>query len=69
MQALFDALITLGANIRYQGEPGCFPIIIEPKRAQGASMVQLSGSKSSQFISGLLMSCPETWAFDRDHRH
>ena len=58
MQALFDALITLGANIRYDGEPGCFPVTISPKSKHGASMVKLSGSKSSQFISGLLIAAP-----------
>jgi 3-phosphoshikimate 1-carboxyvinyltransferase len=58
MQPLFDALTVLGANIRYEGEPGCFPVTIEPKSAQGASLVQLSGSQSSQFISGLLIASP-----------
>ncbi len=58
MQELFDALISLGAYIRYDGEPGCFPITIEPKNSQGASIVKLSGSKSSQFISGLLIASP-----------
>jgi 3-phosphoshikimate 1-carboxyvinyltransferase len=58
MQPLFDALISLGANIRYDGEAGYFPITIEPKNSQGASLVQLSGGKSSQFISGLLIASP-----------
>jgi 3-phosphoshikimate 1-carboxyvinyltransferase len=58
MQALFDALTALGANIRYDGEPGYFPITIEPKNTYGSSMVQLSGSRSSQFISGLLIASP-----------
>jgi 3-phosphoshikimate 1-carboxyvinyltransferase len=58
MRALFDALNTLGATIRHDGEPGCFPVTIEPKSPHGASMVQLSGNKSSQFISGLLIASP-----------
>jgi 3-phosphoshikimate 1-carboxyvinyltransferase len=57
MRALFEALITLGARIHYEGEPGCFPVRIVPPGA-GASVVSVSGSQSSQFISGLLMGAP-----------
>jgi 3-phosphoshikimate 1-carboxyvinyltransferase len=57
MRALFEALQTLGARIHYEGEPGCFPVRIEP-RGPGESVVSVSGSQSSQFISGLLMGTP-----------
>jgi 3-phosphoshikimate 1-carboxyvinyltransferase len=57
MRALFAALTTLGARIRYEGEPGCFPVLIEPF-VRGESVVAVSGSQSSQFISGLLMATP-----------
>lgn len=49
--------MTLGARIRYEGEPGCFPVLIEPV-SEGESGVSVSGSQSSQFISGLLMATP-----------
>jgi len=57
MRALFEALTTLGAQIRYEGEPGCFPVRIFPG-GPGEWEVSVSGSQSSQFISGLLMAAP-----------
>jgi 3-phosphoshikimate 1-carboxyvinyltransferase len=57
MRVLFDALTTLGARIHYEGEPGCFPVRLEPP-GPGESTVSVSGSQSSQFISGLLMAAP-----------
>ncbi len=57
MRVLFDALTTLGARIHYEGEPGCFPVRLEPP-GPGESTVSVSGSQSSQFISGLFMAAP-----------
>jgi 3-phosphoshikimate 1-carboxyvinyltransferase len=57
MRTLFDALTTLGARFQYEGEAGCFPVRIHPRGA-GDSVVLVSGSQSSQFISGLLMAAP-----------
>src|SRR5690606_10073236 len=52
-----DTLSNLGAHIQYK-EPGrSLPITIEAKGLQGG-VVQLSGSASSQFISGLLLAAP-----------
>jgi 3-phosphoshikimate 1-carboxyvinyltransferase len=57
MRVLFEALTALGARIHYEGEPGCFPVRIEPPGA-GDAVIAVSGSQSSQFISGLLMAAP-----------
>jgi 3-phosphoshikimate 1-carboxyvinyltransferase len=57
MRTLFDALTTLGARIDYLGKPGCFPVRLSPATA-GESVISISGSQSSQFISGLLMAAP-----------
>ena len=57
MRTLFDALTTLGGQIHYLGEPGCFPVRLDPPLA-GEAVISVSGSQSSQFISGLLMAAP-----------
>jgi 3-phosphoshikimate 1-carboxyvinyltransferase len=56
MEPLFEALRSLGARFEY-GEHRAFPVTILPRRG-GAGTVQISGSVSSQFISGLLMGTP-----------
>lgn len=57
MKLLFEALTTLGARFTFLGEAGCFPVRIDPP-VRGAEVVTISGSQSSQFISGLLMAAP-----------
>ncbi len=57
MKGLFDALISQGADIRYLGEPGFFPVEIHARGLRGGP-VQLDASESSQMLSALLMVAP-----------
>ncbi len=54
MKPLFDALILMGANIRYLEQEGCLPIVTGGN-AGLKSEIDLDISKSSQFLSALLM--------------
>ncbi|HSK85895.1 MAG TPA: 3-phosphoshikimate 1-carboxyvinyltransferase [Rubrobacter sp.] len=54
---LVDAMRHLGAAVDYAGEPGRFPLAIEGGGIRGGE-VRVSASKSSQFVSGLLMASP-----------
>lgn len=51
---LVEALVTLGARIRYEQTPGFAPITIEGGTLSGGS-VELDARDSSQFVSALLM--------------
>lgn len=55
---LVDALNSLGARIRYLGEPGFPPLAIEPASGLTTDRVSIRGDISSQFLSGLLMAAP-----------
>ena len=57
MAPLLAALEQAGARFKYLGKPGHFPVTILPKEP-GVSMVEMSGSQSSQFISGMLLGAP-----------
>jgi len=57
MNTLFNTLIDLGAVIEYKKENGHFPVTLKPMR-DGKRVVEISGAKSSQFLSGLLMAAP-----------
>ena len=54
---LVDAMKQLGAAVEYAGERGRFPLTLMGGGIPGGE-VRVSGSKSSQFISGLLMAAP-----------
>ena len=54
---LVDAMLQLGAKVGYAGEAGKFPLTIEGGGIPGGE-ARVSGSKSSQFVSGLLMAAP-----------
>jgi len=54
---LVDAMRQLGAAVEYGGEEGRFPLTITGGGILGGE-ARVSGSKSSQFISGLLMAAP-----------
>jgi 3-phosphoshikimate 1-carboxyvinyltransferase len=54
---LVDALLRLGAEIEYTGEPGFPPLHITGKPLQGGDL-SVAGSISSQYISALLMIGP-----------
>jgi 3-phosphoshikimate 1-carboxyvinyltransferase len=54
---LVDAMRHLGAAVDYAGEHGRFPLAIEGGGIRGGE-VRVSASKSSQFVSGLLMASP-----------
>ena len=57
MKGLFDALISQGAEIKYLGEPGFFPVEIHAHGLRGGP-VQIDASESSQMLSALLMVAP-----------
>lgn len=53
MADLFEALVSLGAQVRYRGRPGHLPVVLSgPLRGRE---VQVAGHRSSQFLSGLLL--------------
>jgi len=54
---LVDAMRGLGANVKYAGEDGRFPLVVEGGGIRGGT-VRVRGGKSSQFVSGLLMAAP-----------
>jgi len=54
---LVDAMTQLGAAVEYAGEDGRFPLRIEGGGIPGGQ-ARVSGSKSSQFVSGLLLAAP-----------
>ncbi|NYT61399.1 3-phosphoshikimate 1-carboxyvinyltransferase [Alcaligenaceae bacterium] len=55
---LVTALVALGANIQYQGNPGYPPLLIGPGAIQGNEPVRVKGSVSSQFLTALLLAAP-----------
>ena len=57
---LVDAMRELGAAVGYAGEEGRFPLTIMGGGIPGGQ-ARVSASKSSQFISGLLMAAPYAW--------
>jgi 3-phosphoshikimate 1-carboxyvinyltransferase len=54
---LVDGMRQLGAEVEYAGEDGRFPLLIKGGGIPGGK-ARVSASKSSQFISGLLMAAP-----------
>lgn len=54
---LVDALVQLGAEVRYAGREGWFPLRVEGGGLRGG-VVSINADKSSQFVSGLLMAAP-----------
>jgi len=57
VEDLVDAMGQLGAAVEYAGEEGRFPLTIKGGGIPGGD-ARVSGSKSSQFVSGLLMAAP-----------
>jgi 3-phosphoshikimate 1-carboxyvinyltransferase len=57
MKGLFDALTNQGAEIKYLGETGFFPIELNAHRLCGGE-VEIDASESSQMLSALLMVAP-----------
>lgn len=54
MKPLFDALISMGANIKYLEQEGCLPVITGGNEGL-KNEIELDISRSSQFLSALLM--------------
>jgi len=54
---LVDAMRQLGASVGYAGEEGRFPLTIGGGGIPGGE-ARVSGNKSSQFVSGLLLASP-----------
>ncbi len=54
---LVDALRQLGANIDYEANEGCPPLVIHALGLEGGP-VSIRGDISSQFLSGLMMAAP-----------
>lgn len=57
VEDLVNAMRQLGAAVEYATEEGRFPLVIKGGGIRGGK-VRVSGSKSSQFVSGLLMAAP-----------
>ena len=57
MKGLFDALRSQGAEIKYLGQPGFFPVEIHARGLRGGP-VPIDASESSQMLSALLMVAP-----------
>lgn len=57
MKPLFDALTTMGAEFTYLKEEGFLPVLVKGSAAK-ISKVELDISKSTQFLSALLMTAP-----------
>lgn len=58
---LTDALALLGPRIRFEGKPGCPPLLIETDGLETAAVqghVPLGMDHSSQYFSGLLLAAP-----------
>jgi len=56
VQALTDALQKLGCSVIFHARPGCPPLSVRG-RMRGGSVV-LDASKSSQYVSSLVIACP-----------
>lgn len=54
---LVDAMRQLGAEVGYGGDEGRFPLVVWGGGIRGGE-ARVEGSKSSQFLSGLLMAAP-----------
>lgn len=54
---LVCAMLQLGASVEYGGEEGRFPLVVRGGGIRGGE-ARVEGSKSSQFLSGLLMAAP-----------
>jgi 3-phosphoshikimate 1-carboxyvinyltransferase len=54
MKTLLDALAALGADLIFEGEPGCFPFRVRGRGLNGGSII-VPANVSSQFLSGLLI--------------
>lgn len=54
---LVEALLSLGADIKYQDENGYPPLIVHGRQLDGGT-VDIDGSVSSQFVSALMMIAP-----------
>lgn len=64
---LVDALVALGADIQYQGNPGYPPLHIGQGTIRADAPVKVKGSVSSQFLTALLLAAPiHTAAADHD---
>lgn len=57
VEDLVEALRTLGGGIEYEVEQGKFPLVVGGGGIQGG-VSRVSGDKSSQFLSGLLLAAP-----------
>jgi 3-phosphoshikimate 1-carboxyvinyltransferase len=57
VEDLVSAMRQLGVAVEYAGEEGRFPLIIDGGGIPGGT-ARVSGGKSSQFVSGLLMAAP-----------
>ena len=55
---LVEALNALGARVRFEGQTGFPPLLIEPAVKVTSDRVAIRGSVSSQFVSSLLMAAP-----------
>lgn len=55
---LVEALVRVGADIRYAGEPGYPPLEIQAGEVKSGEPIRVKGSVSSQFLTALLLAAP-----------
>ncbi len=60
---LVDALRQLGADITYLGKPNCPPLLIRGRSLSANGTITVSGEKSSQFLTALLLIAPRIGGF------
>jgi 3-phosphoshikimate 1-carboxyvinyltransferase len=58
MGPVLEAIRTLGAEVREEGEPGCLPVTVVAPGGLDGGEVAVAGDMSSQFLSGLLLAAP-----------
>lgn len=57
---LVDGLLSIGADVRYLGNPGFPPLAIRPGTVRVDAPIRVRGDVSSQFLTALLMALPLT---------
>jgi 3-phosphoshikimate 1-carboxyvinyltransferase len=57
IEHLGDALVQLGATVRYEKKHGCPPLIVNGGEIKGGE-IEIPGNISSQFLTSLLLSLP-----------
>ena len=55
VKEMFDFLQNIGKDIVFLGKDGCLPVVIKHNSLKNIKKIKLDGSKSSQFLSSIMM--------------